>query len=416
MAAACLQSRNEHLIHLRRYSGNRARVSCCAILSLLFLTVSLEQEAKGAVILTSSFSILERYNDNLFFSDQDKRSDFTTVLSPSLSIAITSKNATLTIGYHGSAQFHSQNPEADGYFQSLSFDIDLPILNRQIRGLEVNVTEKISYSPELPAYSFRSEETETDVDERFDQVLLEGEGVQQAGRVNTFRNHAGISLRYPWSQNFSTSASYANVITRYSGGELEDTEVNNGSAEARYRYPMSLRTEWTSSYGYDLFHQINTGVSHRLTHLVSVSGSVGVSFIEGESPKTNLGAGISKRYKTGSLNLRYSSNLVTGLGVIRGVTRRQSVVGSATRVLGQRISSSVQLGYASNRSFEGNEVDVATYTARAGLYIRLLSWLNGSLNYAYLNQQSKGNLGEDGERNVVSFALTAVGPSWRIIK
>ncbi len=419
-------------------------------LALFFFALSFETEVQGAVIFTPSFSLAEQYNDNLFFSDQDKQADFATVLSPSLSMAVTSKNATLTIGYHGSAQFHSQHTEADGYFQSLSFDIDLPILNRQIRGLEVKVTEEISYSPELPGFSFGSGGTGTDIDENFNQVLLEGEGVQQPGRVDTFRNLAGISLRYFWTKHFSTSSSYTNVITRYSGDELEDTTVHSSTAGARYDYHVSSRTVWTSNYGLsvatfgegrEMIHQINTGVVHRLSALVTVTGNAGLSsvedgfpgfdrltqliavngntgalFVKGASPGANVAAGISKRYKRGRFNLQYDRNLVTGLGVIRGLTRRQSLIGNASHVLEERIESSVQVGYASNKSFEGNEVDVATYTAEASLIVRFFSWLDGTLSYTYLNQRSKGEQGRDGERNVVSFSLKAIGPSWRMIK
>lgn len=365
-----------------------------------------------------------------FFTEKDRKSDFTTVLSPALNLAFTSKNMTLSVGYRGSAQFYSEHPEADGYFQSLSFNIDLPILNRQIRGLEVKVFETASYSPELPAYSFGNDETDTEADERFNQVLLEGEGVQQSGRVDTFRNRAGISLRYPFWKNFSVHASYTNVITRYSGNEFDNTVVHvvdfGGDFSKSLHWPTK-RTEWTVSYDSSLaisdddddtdwVHRLNFGVQHLLSRLLTANGGLGIAFPEGESPQLTLSAGISKRYKTGDMNLRYTSNVATGIGVIRGLTRRQSVIGTATRALSQRISSFIQAGYVSNRSFEGNQVNVASYTAGTGLSMRLLSWLNGSLNYSYLNQQSEGNLGEDGERNVASITFTAVGPSWRMMK
>ncbi len=270
----------------------------------LFL-VGLGNEVNAAVILSPSFSISERYNDNLFFTETDRKSDFTTVISPALNLAFTSRNVHLTMGYRGSAEFHSKNPKADGYFQSLSFDIDLPALNRQIRGLEVSVTENISYSPELPAFSFGSREADIVIEERFDRVLLAGEGVQ-TGRVDTFRNRAGLSVRYAWSRNFNTTASYTSVITRYSGSDLEDNEVNTGSFDATYSDQTSPRTKWTSRYGLsiassdnadsnrneDLIQQIALEVAHRVTHFLSVSGDIGTSFVEGESPRLPFGASI----------------------------------------------------------------------------------------------------------------------------
>jgi len=381
------------------------------------------QTAQAALIFGSSLSLSEAYNDNLFFTEQNRKSDFMTALSPAMSLAYTSRNVGLSVAYQGTAQFHSQNPEADGYFQSLSFNIDLPFLNRQIKGVEVRIEEQASYSPELPAFSFRGE-TEAERDARFDRVLQQGEGIQRSGRVNTFRNLAGLTLSYDWTPRFDTSVTYRNIIIRYSGDDFEDSETNNASFNARYHDRFSSRTSWNARYGLsagldgesDLLHSLNLGIEHQITHLLSASGSIGTSFVSGESPDLNLGAGLSKRYRGGSINLRYSRTAVRGLGVIRGVARRESLLLSAGRTLLERLSGSLQAVYVRNKSLDSNGVNAETYSASAGLSMRLLAWLNGSLSYAYLQQVSEGSLGEDASRNLVSFTLTAVGPSWRIMK
>jgi hypothetical protein len=57
-----------------------------------------------------------------------------------------------------------------------------------------------------------------------------------------------------------------------------------------------------------------------------------------------------------------------------------------------------------------------TYTGSAGVTLRLLSWLTGGLSYSYLNQQSLGSVGEDGDRNTVMLTLTASAPTRRIVR
>lgn len=375
----------------------------------------------AAIILNSSLSISGEYTDNLFFTEQDKKSDVATIVTPTFNIDFTSRNVVLNIEYSGSAVFYSQNPEADGYFQSLSFNIDFPGLNHQFRGLEVRIIERVSYSPELGAYSFGSQ-TLT-FEERFNQVLLEGEGIQ-GKRTDTFRNFAGIVLSYSWSQNFVTTTSYTNILTRYAGPVPEDTDINVVAMDGTYRYQASSRTEWMARYGIsstigeqenDLFHQMSVSVLHQVTRLVAVNGQIGVSLVEGESPAMLLGAGITKAYREGRLSLQYTSNVVVGLGVIEGLVRRHSVVGEATRSLGARTTSYIQVGYVSNQSFQVNRIDITSYTTQTGVTTQFLSWLHGNLSYTYLKQQAQGTFGQDGERNVVNISLTASAPPFRIL-
>jgi len=393
----------------------------CAVLTFFLIFFS-RQEAGAAVLLNSSISLAENYNSNLFFTAENQKSDFTTVLSPALDLSYTAKNVRISLGYQGSAQLHSKHSETDGYFQSLSFDIDLPFLNRQINGLEVQIKENVSYSPELPAFSFG--EGGEEGTRSFDQVFLGGEGIQQSGRVNTFRNISGIILRYPWSQNFSTSGSYTNVITRYSGNDFEDSDINNVSSSAIYSSPLSSRTSWTLRYSVssslddtrDLVHQVSLAGKHQITHLVLASANIGVYFVDGQAPNLSSGASLSKRYKSGRLNMRYSDDVVRGLGVIQGANRRQSLILSASWAFLERVSTSIQFGYVKNKSFEGDSINVSAYTAEAGLSTRFLSWLSGSLRYSYLQQESDGNIGIDAERSFVSLSLTANSSPWRIMK
>lgn len=379
----------------------------------------------SAVIFDSSFSISEDYNDNLFFTATDREADFTTTLSPFLSIGYTSKNIAFTIGYQGAAQFHSNNPNVDGYFQALSIDLDLPILNRQIRGVEVRVTEDVTYSPELPGFTFGGGDKESDSGRSGTIREREGVGVQ-LNRTDTFENRAGISLSYDWTDHFSTASSYKNVITRYSGNEFKDRDAHHTTFDAAYRYPFSQRIEGTTRYdigvttgdGPDRFIQsLGLGFSYRMTPFMTATAGGGVSFVKDESPQYTFATGLLKRFQSGSLSIQYSNAIESGLGVVRSVTRDEAVTGQITQVLSESTSSYIRGGYSSTKSLSGNEVDTVATAAGAGISVRFLDWLEGGLSYDYLKQdaETRTTLGRDGERNRYMLTLTATGPSWRLM-
>ncbi|MFQ5560908.1 MAG: hypothetical protein ACE5FU_10035 [Nitrospinota bacterium] len=377
------------------------------------------------MILESSLSFSETYDDNVFFGDNDaerQTAEFISTISPRLHVTFTSKNINLALGYGGSLELHSTNSGEDGFFQSLTANLGFPALGRRVKGLGVKIREKILYVPQLQAFSFKNEEVKEN--ERFDRTLQGSEGVQSE-RIDTLQNRAEILMDYRWSHLFSIEASYVNVITRYSGGDREDREVHNGDIVGTYHYFSSPKTEWRSSYGafwgasegdVELFQQINFGVSHKIRRLVSVWGNAGISFVESISPQLVFDARFSKRFKKGRLDLRYKNRVVRGEGVIEELARRESILIETNWRFEQEKSLFLRSGYVSTDSVKGNDTNVTAYYVEGGVSIFLLSWLNGNISYSHLTQKSKGNLGKDGEKNVIKFTLTAVGPSWRILK
>ncbi len=397
----------------------------CTIYFLIYAR-GFSNSAQGAVIISTSLSLSEEYNDNLFFTETKQEADFATILSPALSIGYTSKNVVLTLGYQGSAELHPENPEADGYFQSLSIGLDLPGLNQQIEGLEIRIIENMTLSPELPGFSFSGSDDEESSRRADRGPQNTGQGVQLQ-RTDTFQNQAGLSLSYDWTALFNTRLAYTNTVTLFSESEFEDRNVNQTTFDGTYRFPFSSRTSWTGTYGANLttgdeedqfIHSVSLGVIHQMSRLVSTDGEVGISIVKDESVEPTLSAGYSKRFQSGSLSVRYKNDVSAGLGVVESVTREESFTGSINRALGDRVSSFLQMGYSNNKSLSGNEVDSIALTASTGISVQLLKWLSGNLTYAYLKQDSDGAIGASGnvKRNTVTLFFTATGPSWRIIK
>ncbi|MFQ5543990.1 MAG: hypothetical protein ACE5FY_06520, partial [Nitrospiria bacterium] len=189
----------------------------------------------------------------------------------------------------------------------------------------MSVIEEMSFSPGLPGFSFGGGENEKDLERREALPQGFGQGVE-LDRTDTFQNQAGIALSYNWSESLNLSTSYTHVMTRFSGGQFEDRDAHQLSWRGGYLHQVSARTAWTGSYdaawttgdGEDrLIHSVGAGVEYRVTKLVTASGDAGTSFIEGESAEPTFSGGLSKRYQAGSMSLRYSGRVATGLGVIR---------------------------------------------------------------------------------------------------
>ncbi len=391
-----------------------------------FMIVLDREKIYGAVILNSGFSVSEEYNDNLFFSETDQDAGLVTAVSPSIGISYTSKNFSLSTQYTASALFYSYTPLEDKLYHSLSIDLDIPLLNRQIKGVEVSVIEEMSVSPGLPGISLGGGEGAEAQKRRQNLPQGTGQGVE-LDRTDTFQNQAGILLLYDYSRYLSLSSSYSHVYTRFSGSQFSDRNAHYTTVGAVYNRSISPRTSWNGLYDTawttgdaedKLIHTLKMGMEYRLTRLVTAKGDAGFSYFEDESPKPVFSGELSKRFQSGDMSVRYSSRVSTGLGVIRSVTENQSVVGTVNKKFSERMNAYLQVSHSKNKAVSTNEVDVTTFKGDAGFFVQLLEWLNGELVYSYLKQDSQEGslLGQDGERNLVTFSLTATSPPWRVLK
>ena len=381
------------------------------IFGTLILLISFRENAVGGVIFNSSLSISERYTDNLFFNNKNREGEYSTFVRSSFKLTYSSQNVTLLAGYKGTVELHARNPKVNGYFQSTSFGIDLPGLSRRINGLEVKVVESFGHSPELPPYSFGEEAAET-----YDGIRVP--------RGDIFRNTAGIILGYPWSSRIRSSFTYMNRITRYDSPELDDSIGHNVDLEIAYQ--SSTRTRWSASYGFGVAnfeeaesrstHRGAIGAGHQISSSFSVNGNLGLIFFEDESAQLYLDSNISKRYKKGNLSLGFRSDAGQAGGETSTVTLNQRVIGRAIYAMGHYSSFNIQGAYGRTVSLPDKDLETISYEAGGGITVRLLAWLNGGVSYSHFNQRALGIVGTEGMRNQAMVTLTAVGPSWNIIK
>ncbi|HIK58860.1 MAG: hypothetical protein ABGZ19_04480 [Verrucomicrobiales bacterium] len=372
----------------------------------------------ATITLNSSVSLSEKYNDNLFFSRLNREADYTTTVNSRLTLTFTSQNLIFSGSYLGSGEIQARHSEANRYRQTASFEIDLPFLSRQIKGVDVKITENVTYTPELPAF-----ETREGIQSSVSNQTLTNEGIQ-VGRTDTFRNHAGITASYSWSQRMNTTLSYDNTITRYEAEELKDSTIHGFGLASGYQF--FRRTGGTASYRAtltdfdrsekELSHQFSMGAKHRLTSTLSFNGDLGVAKASSGPTRLTVNGGLSKGFKNGNIKFRYNSGIGSGGGVTTTSTFSKRMTGHGTWDMGQNLSASLNFGYGRNKTLSGQVFKTTTYDAGAGVTVVLLRWLNARLDYSYLNQKADGFGAVEAERNVIILSLTASAPGWRIAK
>ncbi|NOY83689.1 MAG: hypothetical protein GXO96_02485 [Nitrospirae bacterium] len=395
---------------------------------IFVLLFTLSGTTHAAVIMNSSISVSQNYNDNIFFTKENTVDDLTTIVSPQLGFAHTGKNINLGLGYRGRALFYAENTDQNNFFHALSIDLDFPILNRQIRGVEVKIIEEMSFSPELPGFSFFEGKDQTAIARNNRLPQGGGQGVRLR-KTDTFQNQAGISLSYDWTERLNTVAQYTNVITRFSGSQFKDRNAHLSTFGTSYRYPFSPRTSLTNNYRLAattgdalnrVIHTVNVELAHQISPTFSATAGVGSAYIKGnQSLQPIFSAGLNKLFQNGEVSVVYKRRVSSGLGVVRGVTRRQRVLGNLSYNLTERTGIYLRGSYASNKSIAENEINIINYGATTGVSTQFLYWLSGGLSYSYIRQETKGalnTLGRDGKRNLILFELTIAGPPWRIIK
>ncbi len=401
---------------------NQAKL-CVAVVWIAWIVIGFSVETDAKMTLTPSLSVSERYNDNLFFTETNKDGDLSTSIIPSATLTYEGKYITLSGRYQGRLEYFSSHPDLDRYSQDASFDLKLPFLLHIAKGLDIRITESVTYSSELPAFSFNEQPQETN------------EGIQ-VPRTDTVRNRAGATISYIWTPRFSVALSYSNLIVGYpTRPDLQEPIVHDSSLQIGYK--LSPSTQWNLSYGLSItdyqtdrnavsdviIHRVTIGVGHQFSSTLSFNGNVGVARevltfpSEDKSISAIIDVNFSRDYNSGRFTLGYSNSVGTGSGLTPSVTLSQRVFFRATETLDRNVSVFAQMGFGRNTAIpDKKELFIFSYEVNTGVNLIIFSWLNSALSYSYFFQEAKGSIGNTGERNTVMLTLTAAIPEWKIMR
>ncbi len=115
----------------------------------------------------------------------------------------------------------------------------------------------------------------------------------------------------------------------------------------------------------------------------------------------------------GKLTLRLRQGVTTDSELAGEATLTQRAESIVDHRPTKRLSGFLLWAFAKNESLSGNEIDLLSYHVLTGLNFRVLSWLEASMTYSYVEQISDGMTGNDGERNQVFIGVRAISLPWR---
>lgn len=422
--------------------------------------------ALATLSLESSFSVTETYTDNLFFRANNKKSDFGTLFGPNLLLQYQNADVVLGAAYFGRVGLFVNNPKANRTLHNVNVIVDIPFLNKLYKGLTVNIDETLNATPQLDAFSgtgaqnqsiqsFRSPGGSGIRPPKGGAPSLSTGGTQGVftNRANSFSNLAGLTIGYAWTPLLGSSLGYQNQYRQFSSNDLQDSLTHI----ATFSLPYLVRdgTSVIPSYSYrqtdfiggstrataadrSISHTTQLGISHALSQTLSgfLFGGVGwtkqqgatqtvpgpgLTLVQQSIPgkwNTNVvgSAGISKTYRQGSISLSAAQNVGSGGGLASQATLTRTITGSMLHNFTKRLNGFGSIGYAQNKSIEGNALDTTTYRIQSGIDYAFLSWLSGNVSYSYINQKSKGSAASSLTVNQVFLGLTAFADPWLLIR
>ena len=388
---------------------SKGAIGLSFFLPIFILIFFLKHQAEASILLIPSLVVSEEYNDNFHFRE-DEEEDFTTRLSPILTLQYANAHIVLAVNYRGNATLYVKNKEANGYLQSLSFDIVLPSLSRTLGGIDIEITEAIDVIDELSAIPIGAAAQET--------FRVTG------GRADATRNRFTLTVGYPWTSLHKTVLTYSNTLVRYQDQTAGISDFILNGVDIRETVALSYRAGLNAGYGVSAtdfkngsqftVHRTSLGGQYHINSFFLVYGDLGASFISGDS-RLNSEIGMSNLLEKPQLKMGYIRRVMTREGS-SALLNRQVLFAEAAYSFNTNTVMVLRLDHSQEDGILGvfgkTLYDSAILTGRT----RFLSWLDGSLSYSFLRRQEMDvPIPTDVKSNRISMLLTASDPGWKLL-
>ena len=418
----------------------------------MLLGIGIFQPSAGAEsVLTSNFSTGGIYTDNLSFAQTGKKEVMGISVTPSIGFEHINPDVIFGLQYTGVGQIFPDSSGDNRFIQNAASYMDLPWLRRKVEGLEVRLLANLTFTPSLDAFGEFDQTDATQLNPGVGGLTGTGttglnpgvvgvggnvSGVPglgnfgiQINRTNTLRSLAGGTFRYPVTRKFSVAGFYRNLNTVFLDRDevTPDSNINTMEGSGTFQWWGSSTTTGNVRYAFQPIisdiskpiyqNHLTVGGTHMFTSTLILDGRIGVNLIP-EDPATALAnISLSKQFEGGLLSIRYLQGVGLAQGFADGATLTQVGTILLSHALGERLNGYAQFSGARNHSLTGDEVDLLSWGAGAGLTMVFLDWLSGGVNYNFYRQEKQGGMfGNDGERTWVNFYLTAFADPFRVFE
>lgn len=210
-------------------AANFRRFAGCLALSVFGLCF---QARAGQVLLTPSLSLEQVFTDNLYLTDQDKKSEWITTITPKLDFLIKDKSGELSLVYAPGFSLYADHSEYDSFRHDLSLAV-----NRELGAhWKLTFTDHYNYTEEPYDQSGVTFSSEESVQEAIDYTI-------RKDREPHSSNDAGLGLTYQFGPK---------DLMRFSYGYGRTWDENPGAEDS-----VSQR----AGYGVDYWFIPHWGIS-----------------------------------------------------------------------------------------------------------------------------------------------------------
>ena len=346
--------------------------------------------------LPPTLSIREEYNDNVFLSNRNRRSDLITSFTPGLTLSLQTAAYRLSAGYDFSAEVYADNSQLSnvGDRQNLFLDASYSFSP----GLTLSLTDRFTRTYNTPQTSVAGIAT---------------------GRTEVTSNTFAPGLSYTLTPGDTLRLVGSYAITRIQQAQQQPLSSNSDVYGVDSNLDHTFTPRLTGTVGYQVqrfefetgdsstVHTPRLGGRYQITPTLTASVSGGASIqTSGAGTEITPSATVSltQQFSFGAATLTYNRS-VSPVATLAQTTDNQSIGGTLlVTTLVRGLSLTFAPGYNTS---ESSTVNVKTFTADLAASYQLTRTISVFGSYTLLRQQSSGasTLTGDVDQNRVFVGL-----------
>jgi hypothetical protein len=357
--------------------------------------------AQGPLTLTPSLAITEEFNDNVFLTHSNKRSDFITQFTPGLTLQAQQPGFQLLSSFNFTAEIYAKETELNNAANRIYF------------------LTSVSYQA-TPSVTLSLTETLTFSRDNSNTATISG---VSSGRGESWSNILAPAVSVQLTPRTTWRVSGAYTLERFSSNSGSNNRgSNNGSNNGDsniYRvgtgldHTLTPRLTLTAAYDFGYLdveqeptafnHTLRLGGSYRLTPTLTVTGTAGPSLLltDRDTEITpSASARIIKQMSWGSMSAFYDRAIGTS-GGFGGLSDNQTIGGNITvstllRGLYLDLSPRYSMTKTTGASRSNSDINTLTVTLTARYQIARYIGLVGGYSYLHQTGSGNGNTGTSG--------------------
>ncbi len=376
------------------------RVIFLLLLCLVF-GVAFTHQAEAGVVSGLSIALTEEFNDNIFFTEDEKSSDFITSIIPTFRFLYAppaSEVPTFKASFSSPIQIFVNNSELNNWGDNVRFNADYlyqysPRLSFKLTNVLQRVGEgrtarRDGFEADLLTRGARVTDTYS-VDGKFLYTPKSYFTGRFSGRFTNFideggresRNSLGVRGFYVWKEEHNLYAGYSMEVFKSRNGE--DTVVHN----------------------FDLGDDFFSNRKIQLTPTLTLIASGGMSFASGNNrngiaSRTNLH--LIKVWERASLTTGLTRRLTNNFGG-SGISNTTTVFNS----LNVRLTELVTVTSGATFSFlDTDDGNRQIFSSQIGIEYQINHWAAAKLGYLYRWRDEEDTPGTTNSNSVVLFLGT----------